>query len=148
MKTALVCTTLAVVGMLCQSVAAPPVIEPPEAQGHLHGLSALVTMRDGTVHQARIEGVGCTQSICSRTAIVDRTDANTVVRIWFDAIAEIREITPTHAVFVMKDGTTRHLALRPQFRVLYFEGRFGAQDRVDFARVRSIEAVLRESEPR
>jgi hypothetical protein len=98
-------------------------------------------MRDGTVRRVRIEGVGCTESICSRTSIRGKSEANAVVRTWFDSIAEIRETTPEEAIFVLKDGSTRRLTLMPGSRVLYFRGRFGMSEPVDLAKIRSVEAT-------
>ena len=109
--------------------------------GHSRGLAARVTMRDGTVRQARIEGVGCTAALCSRTAIKGASSGNTIVATWFDSLAAIRETTPGDAVFVLKDGATRRLSLLPGSRVLYIEGPFGASDRVDLADVRSLDAI-------
>jgi hypothetical protein len=43
------------------------------------------------------------------------------------------------AVLVMKDGTQRHVALVPDFRVLYVTDRSGVNERIDLTKIRSVE---------
>jgi len=38
-------------------------------QAHAAGLTAKITLPDGTTRVARLEGVGCNNAICSRVAI-------------------------------------------------------------------------------
>src|ERR1017187_3106844 len=65
--------------------------EPSDARhGHLSGLAARITMADGSGRVARLEGVGCSASICSRTLIKGRTDRETLVKTWLDFIAAIK----------------------------------------------------------
>jgi hypothetical protein len=58
-----------------------------EAKDHASQLEARTTLRDGTTRTVRLQGVGCSQSICSRTAIRGR-DAHELVREWLDSLAE------------------------------------------------------------
>jgi hypothetical protein len=110
-------------------------------QQHSSGLMARVTLRDGTVREGRIEGVGCSWQICSRTLIRVRTDSRSNVRVWLDSIAAVRQTTPEDALFELKDGTRQRLSFLADFRVLYFETRSNISDRVDLRDVRSVEAL-------
>jgi hypothetical protein len=56
-----------------------------------------------------------------------------------DSIASIKDTTETDALFVMKDGTERRLALVPDFRVLYVSSRNGGAEKLDLAKIRSLE---------
>jgi hypothetical protein len=108
-------------------------------QGHLMGLIARVTMRDGASRVVGIEGFGCSASICSRTLIKGKDDTASVVKTWLDTIAAIRETTSNDAVFVLRDGSRRRLSFVTDFRVLYLDTRLGIRKRVDLARVDSVE---------
>ncbi len=107
--------------------------------GHLSGLAATITMRDGATRTVRLEGVGCPQAICSRTAIKAKTGADSLVQTWFDSLAAITDTTPSDALFVLKDGTSRRMSLVYDFRVLYLANRLGGTERLDLAKVQSIE---------
>ena len=114
--------------------------EPSDAgQGHLSGLGARITMADGSGRVARLEGVGCSASICSRTLIKGRTDRETLVKTWLDSIAAIKDTTVDDALFVLKDGTERRLSLVSDFRVLYLANPLGGREKLDLARVKSVE---------
>ena len=108
-------------------------------QGHSSGLTARIVMADGTNRTARLEGVGCTVSICSRVAIEGKSENKSPVRSWLDAIAEIRDTTANDALFVMKDGTARRLSLMKDFRVLYLATRISGTEKLDLAKVKSVE---------
>jgi hypothetical protein len=114
--------------------------EPDQAgQRHVSDLIARITMADGSSRTARLEGVGCSQSICSRTAIKGKAGAESLVRTWLDSIAAIRDTTANDALFVLKDGTERRLSLVADFRVLYVASRFSGTEKLDLAKVRSVE---------
>ena len=114
--------------------------EPSEdRQGHLSGLTARITMADGTSRMARLEGVGCSASICSRTVIKSKAENESLVKTWLDSIAAIRDTTATDALFVLKDGTARRLSLVTDFRVLYLASRLGGTEKLDLARIKSVE---------
>jgi hypothetical protein len=108
-------------------------------QGHLSGLTARITQRDGITRVVRIEGVGCSASICSRTLIKGKTDPESVVKTWLDSISVIQEMTSSDALFVLKDGSRRRLYFVGDFRVLYLETRLGISEKLDFALVKSVE---------
>ena len=111
------------------------------ANHHLSGLMARITMRDGTTRTAKLEGVGCTQSICSRTAIKAKSESDSVVNTWFDGLAGIQDTTSRDALFVMKDGTSKRMSLLTDFRVLYLANRLGGPERLDLGAVKSVEFV-------
>jgi hypothetical protein len=107
---------------------------------HRSSLRAKVTMSDGTARLITLQGVGCSESICSRVRAKD-TKADDV---WLDGLASIREIShnasgPVKAVFTFKDGEERHASIIELHRVLYIEGRFGLTHRLDLARLTRID---------
>src|SRR5215469_16930742 len=111
------------------------------ANHHLSGLMARITMRDGATRTLKLEGVGCTQSICSRTAIKAKSESDSLVRTWFDSLAEIQDTTSHDALFLMKDGTSKRMSLLTNFRVLYVANRLGGTETLDLGTVRSVEFV-------
>ena len=113
------------------------------AKGHLSGVTARLTLRNGTVQNVQLAGVGCPQAICSRTAIHAKTGTENDVRAWLDSLAAIREITGHDALFVMKDGTSRRMSLLYDFRVLYLANRLEGTEKVDLAKVESVEFTPR-----
>jgi len=112
-------------------------------QGHLSGLAARITMADGLIRVAKLEGVGCPTGICSRTLMKGRTDHETLVKIWLDSIAAIRDTTLDSSLFVLKDGTQQRLSLVTDFRVLYLANPLGGSEKLDLARVKSVEFLSR-----
>ena len=88
---------------------------------------------------ARIDGVGCAASICSRTVIKSKTDREPLVKTWLDSIAAIRDTTASDALFVLKDGTARRLSFVTDFRVLYLANRLGGTEKLDLAKLKSVE---------
>jgi hypothetical protein len=100
---------------------------------------AKITLRDGKTETSKLDGVGCPVAICSRTAIKAKTDTNQVVKTWFQSLAAIRDTTPTDALFVFRDGTSRRLSLINDFRVLYLQNRLGRAEKLDLATVKAIE---------
>jgi hypothetical protein len=56
-----------------------------DRQGHLSGLTARITMADGTSRIAKLEGMGCSASICSRTAVKSKAESESIVKIWLDS---------------------------------------------------------------
>jgi hypothetical protein len=113
--------------------------DPQTASAHLSGLTAKITTRDGATRTVKLEGVGCPLSICSRTAIKAKTGADRVVRSWFDCLAAITDTTPNDALFISKDGTRQRLSLIKDFRVLYLANRLGGTEKLDLARVKTVE---------
>ena len=119
-------------------------LDQQSAHGHLSGLMAKITMRDGYTRTVKLEGVGCAQSMCSRTAIKAKTHADSLVRTWLDTLSAIKNTTPTDALFVLKDGTSRRMSLVNGFRVLYLGTRLGGADRLDLAMVKAVEFLAPE----
>jgi hypothetical protein len=114
-------------------------LDQQSARGHLSGLTARITMRDGGTRTVKLEGVGCPQSICSRTAIKAKNQSDSLVRTWFDSLAAIQDTTASSALFVLKDGTSRRMSLINDFRVLYLANRLGGTEKLDLAKVKAVE---------
>lgn len=112
---------------------------PEDPQGHLSKLTARITTTDGTSRTVVLEGIGCSASICSRTVIKSKAPNDSRVNTWLDSLAAIKDTTATDALFVLKDGTARRLSLVNDFRVLYLAGHLGATEKLDLARVKSVE---------
>ncbi len=112
----------------------------PSTQEHSPGSGARITMRDGATRTVQLDGVGCPQGICSRTAIKAQ-DKDSVVQTWFDSLTQIKDITPTDALFVLKDGTSRRMSLIYDFRVLYLANRLGGTEKLDLAAVKTVEFI-------
>jgi len=112
---------------------------PSKVEGHRSGMMAKIVSADGTTRTVRLEGWGCTESMCSRVFIRSRSENRALLRIWFDSIGTIKDATATNALFVMKDGTQRWLPFVPEYRVLYVSNRIGITEKVDLARIQSIE---------
>ena len=108
-------------------------------QGHLSGLTARITLRDGTVSTATLEGLGCSVAICSRVAIKGKTNGDSLVSFWLDGIAAIKNPAENEAVVVMKNGTEQHLSLVTDFRVLYLSNRSRTPARLDLSRIKLLE---------
>ena len=109
------------------------------AAGHRSGQTIKVTLRDGGTRTVKLEGVGCPQAICSRTAIHAQAGKGSEVRAWFDGLASIQDTTAHDALFISKNGTRQRLSLLNDFRVLYLTGRLGGTERLDLSQVRSVE---------
>ena len=128
---------IAVVGLVAGTGFASP---PHNDTRHRSSLRAKVTMADGTARRITLQGVGCTESMCSRVRAKD-TKADDV---WLDGLASIHEIShgatgPVTAVFTFKDGGERQASIVEWHRVLYIEGRFGLTNKLDLARLTRID---------
>lgn len=102
---------------------------------HKSRLTAKITLPDGTIRMAKIEGLGCSASICSRVAIKAKADGDSLATFWLDSIAAIRDTTEKDALLVMKNGTEQRVALVKDFRVLYL----GTPEKLDLGKIRSLE---------
>jgi hypothetical protein len=107
---------------------------------HRSSLRARVTMADGTTRRITLEGVGCTESMCSRVRAKDTKSDD----VWLDGLASIRAISheatgPVTAVFTLKDGREHQASIIEWHRVLYIEGRFGLTSKLDLARLTRID---------
>lgn len=112
--------------------------------------TARLTLFHGGSRLVKIEGVGCTRSICSRTDIRGRGEheafehPGSLDSIPFDAIDAIQNTTPTRALFVLKDGTRRRISLVTDFRVLYVRDESGKAQKLDLSEVASVEFVAKQ----
>src|SRR5215831_14419116 len=102
-------------------------VDEVSASHHLSGLIR-ITMRDGATRTVKLEGVGCMQNICSRTAIKAKSESDSLVRTWLDGLKAIQDTTSSDALFVMKDGTSKRMSLLTDFRVLYLTNRLGGAE--------------------
>src|SRR5579863_6977569 len=109
----------------------------PGWQTHLSGLSARITLPDGTVQMAKLEGLGCSQSICSRVAIKGKASNNSLASFWLDSITAIKDTTERGALLVMKDGTRQRISLITDFRVLYLADQSRSPMKLDLTKIKS-----------
>jgi hypothetical protein len=114
-------------------------IDPQGRQGHLSGLRARITLPDGAIRMATIEGLGCSASICSRVSIKGKAGGDSLVSYWLDGIASIRDTTEKDALLVMKDGAEHRVSLVTDFRVLYLGNSFRNSEKLDLAKIKSLE---------
>jgi len=133
---------IAVVCLLGGSGVASPWLPLPAVdnhEGHQSSLRARVTMADGSARAITLQGVGCTENICSRVRAMDLKGDS----VWLDGLASIREISheaegPVRAVFTFRNGTECETFIRSGNRVLYIDGRFGQTEKLDLGRVTEI----------
>ena len=113
---------------------------PGEAKVGSPSLVVNMKLANGVTRTVTLEGVGCSETMCSRVAVRSTAGGDSrVTRTWLDAIAAIKEITPETAMFVMRDGTVRRLSIVHDNRVLYFADQSGAEGKIDLAGVTSVE---------
>jgi hypothetical protein len=112
---------------------------PFQAEGHRSGLTARVTAADGTSRTIKLEGVGCTESMCSRVFIRSKSESGAPLQTWLDSVASIKNASENDALFAMRDGTERRLSFVPDFRVLYVSNPNGRTEKLDLAKIRSLE---------
>ena len=97
-------------------------------------------MADGTARRVMVQGVGCTESICSRVRARDTNGDD----FWLDGLASIQAVShdatgPIAAVFTFKDGRQRQASIIEWHRVLYVEGPFWRTGTLDLARVTRVD---------
>jgi hypothetical protein len=115
---------------------------PMHVQGHRSGMMARVVSADGASRASRtirLDGVGCTESMCSRVFISSRDESGAPLQTWLDSIASIKNANANDALFVMRDGTERRLAFVQDFRILYVSDPNGRGEKLDLTKVRSLE---------
>lgn len=111
-----------------------------EEREHRSPLTAKLTLLSGATRAVTLEGVGCSSSMCSRVSVNGTLARESVVsRTWLDSIAMIRDVTRGDALFVFKDGSERRLSVVPLNRVLYLKNQWGGREKLDLARVKSLE---------
>ncbi len=124
-------TLLSQVAVMTRAASEPSMAD----QGHRSGLMAKITLPGGAIRTYKLEGVGCTASRCSRTILKGAPSDS----IWLDTIAAIIETTEPAALFLMRDGTQKRVSLVGDFRVLYLRNESGAPEKLDLAKVKSVE---------
>jgi hypothetical protein len=113
---------------------------PRTVEGHRSALQARITTVDGTQGTITLQGVGCTESMCSRVVVgCVKTDS-----LWLDSLTSISDISPNRdgsvkAVFTFKSGAESAASVLANNRVLYVSGLFrtekldlGTLSRIDF----------------
>jgi len=109
-------------------------------QGHLSGLTARITLADGTIRTATIKGLGCSAAICSRVAVKGKADGDdSLVSFWLDGMAAIRETTGQDVLIVMKSGAARRVSLVKDFRVIYLANGILSAEKLDLGEIKSLE---------
>lgn len=103
-------------------------------------ISVRVTMSDGTIRAAQLNGLGCAASICSRVVIKGVIEGASFMAFRLDSIAAIKNVTYHDVVLELNDGSQRKLSLVTDFRVLYLTEPHGAK-RLDFSNIKSLEFV-------
>lgn len=114
---------------------------PSQVQGHGSRMMANVVARDGTSRTIKLEGVGCTESMCSRVFIRSKSAGGAPLQVWLDTLASVKDTSEHDALFVMRDGTERRLSFVSDFRVLYVSDPNGRIEKLDFAKIRSLEIL-------
>jgi hypothetical protein len=131
--------SLAAVGTLCL-LSSVSVARPHTDAAHRSALPVTLTLADGTERTATLQGVGCTDAMCSRVRAQDsRSDS-----IWLDGLAGVRQISdgasgPLRVVLAFKDGTERASSIAETNRVLYLTDQSGHRRTVDLASLKRID---------
>jgi hypothetical protein len=122
---------------------------PTKLEGHSSNLMARITMPDGASRTVVVQGVGCNVSMCSRVAVRSKGEPDArltalglhkEVKTWLDSIATITDITSHDAFFAFKDGSSsRRLSIIDGNRFLYFTSLYFDFDKIDVAKVQSVE---------
>ena len=104
------------------------------------GLAATLTLRSGVVRVVTVEGVGCSETICSRVAVTTcDLPERRAMRAPLKTIAAVREITDRDALFVFTDGHRERRSVVHDNRVLYLRDESGASVKVDLSQIRTLE---------
>lgn len=96
---------------------------PSTVEGHRSSLQARITTIDGTQRTVTLEGVGCTESMCSRVVVgCVKTDS-----LWLDSLSSISDISPDRdgsvkATFAFRNGGQNAASILANNRVLYVDG--------------------------
>ena len=113
--------------------------EPSAALAKTSGMMARVTLLDGTTQTVKLEGVGCSNSICSRRGIKSNGKGGLIVSTLFADLTAIKDTSEDAAIFVMKDGAEHRRTLLKDFRVLYVWTQSGEIEKLDLAKIKSVE---------
>ena len=96
-------------------------------------------MADGSRHAVVLQGVGCTEAMCSRVRVGNPNAGG----VWLDELASIRDLAPAvdgsqRVVFTFRNGSSHEASIDRWGRVLYIGSRAWTH-RVDLAGVRQID---------
>ena len=101
---------------------------------------ARMRFANGDVRTVTLEGVGCSEALCSSVVVRTRAEGDSrVTRTWLDTIAAIKDITPETALFVLKNGTERRLSVVHDNQFLYFERQNGVGGKINLSGVKLVE---------
>ena len=122
------------------ALAGSPWAGPEAARAGSAGLVARMTRANGTSQTITLEGVGCSEALCSRVAVRSKAeDDPRVTKTWLDTIAVIRDITSKDALFVLKNGASQRHSVVHENQFLYFADQHGREHKIDLAGIKSIE---------
>jgi hypothetical protein len=119
-------------------------------EGHLSPLIVKVTFLSGESRTLMLQGVGWFGGIGDTHAIRGIGEGNSLVSIWLDTIAAIKDTNADDALFILKSGTERRLSfvdnnsvqsgLKDYYiRNFYVANQDGGTERLDLAQVKSVE---------
>ena len=131
--------SLAAVGSLCL-FSSLSFARPHDDPAHRSALHVTLTLTNGTRHAATLQGVGCTEAMCSRV----RAQDSQADSIWLDGLASVRQISgaasgPLHVVLGFRDGTEHAASIRETNRILYLTDSHGHNRTVDMASLTQID---------
>ena len=126
-------TTLCLLGSLSFA-------RPHTDPAHRSALPVTLVLADGTRHSATLQGVGCTEAMCSTV----RAQDNHADSIWLDGLASVRRISgaasgPLQVLLVFKDGSERAASIMETNRVLYLTDSRGHKRTLDLGRLARID---------
>ena len=101
-----------------------------------------VTLLNGTTQTITLDGVGCSERLCSWIAVAAKAkDDPRINRIPLDAIAAVTDISKGSALFRFKDGTKRRLSVVHDNQVFYTSTPASASAKIDLSQVQAVEFV-------
>jgi hypothetical protein len=103
---------------------------------------ALLTPHAGPSRFATLEGVGCSETICSRVAVrtrAARSDEGGETLVRFDAIAAIRSNGAGRATVDFIDGSSRQVVIPAENRVFYLLNASDRPEKLDMGKLAVIE---------
>jgi hypothetical protein len=119
-------------------------------EGHLSPLMVKVTFLSGGSRTLMLQGVGWPGGIGDTHAFRGMGEGNSLVSIWLDTIAAIKDTNADDALFIFKSGTERRLSFVTNnsvhdgsreyyIRYLYVANQDGGTEKLDLAQVKSVE---------
>ena len=101
-----------------------------------------LTSRSGSSRVATLEGVGCTEAICSRVAVRTRPvsgDEAGVTFVNFDVTAAVRPHRPGVVTVDFVDGSSRQVVIPTENRVLYLFNDSHHREKLNMGELSAIE---------